>query len=417
MWRCPFCGKDNSDNSAFCTGCGKPRAARPAPKPAPPKKTAPAPKRGAEPGKIVVIVLMVLLLAVLAVLVVKALAGMEDDEDDGGGSRSRGRHTPEPTAAAESEKPGRQTETPTPGERATPAPSAGPAPTPSAKPDPTPTPTPAAGPSSIAIAYLIDGSPRTSLTIKVGEQLPLIAKITPSDYSGSVSWLSGNESYLRLTPNPSDPRQATLECLKSSSSPITIYVQAGEIGGSCSIYTLPAEPDPTPTPSPTPTPKPTPTPSPKPTPTPSPTPTPAPGRTPPFTLPGNPVSAYGKALRNYYLNGANYTDEEKKDYVVITYYDRQDEDGKYNEGYSSKSNKENSTGYRLGFYYADGLLYYAEVLEGSKILVQFYYWGDQPVAVCDRRIDKTLCFPDSQVYKDVVAEFPNVFAIGTGKMK
>lgn len=139
--------------------------------------------------------------------------------------------------------------------------------------------------------------------------------------------------------------------------------------------------------------------TPDPTPAPTLTPTPTPTR----------KTIYGLAL----IDGCQRTISEKLDVIIESQYDRK-ENGVYKDGYASRRVENNGTGYILGFYYGDGLLYYAEVYQGSDIVVQLYYWDGELIECCDFRIDGsphngTL---DSTVFSSVAQEFSSVYEIG-----
>lgn len=140
---------------------------------------------------------------------------------------------------------------------------------------------------------------------------------------------------------------------------------------------------------------------------------------PPTKIPETPVTDYGKAVVNESVNKNYYSDDLKMGIISASYYNRKDEFGEYRYGYSSKRNTENETGYHLGLYYADGLLYYAEVIqeghgsEKEKILVKLYYWGNELLACDDCRVDNSsVCYTGTDTYKRITNEFGNVYEIG-----
>ena len=132
-----------------------------------------------------------------------------------------------------------------------------------------------------------------------------------------------------------------------------------------------------------------------------------------FFIPDSPLSPYGIALRENLTYGVPYSDQEKKDVVTNTYYDRRDSKGN-NRPWFTMSYIEDQSGYRLGFYYADGLLFFGEAyIKGQRDAVTFYFWGDQLLCVHDfRNGDKQLRYPDSETYWAVVREFGDVYAKG-----
>lgn len=123
-------------------------------------------------------------------------------------------------------------------------------------------------------------------------------------------------------------------------------------------------------------------------------------------------SVYGQAL----LDGNSYSVEEKVHIIANAYYDRKNESNEYRDGYTSRSNSNNSTGYRLGFYYGDGLVFYAEVIEGSSILVKLYYWNGELIGCRDYRYDGNLYYKGSGVLEGVASEFYNVYEIGMNSL-
>lgn len=73
----------------------------------------------------------------------------------------------------------------------------------------------------------------------------------------------------------------------------------------------------------------------------------------------------------------------------------------------------NTTGYRLGFYYADDLIYYAEALIGKEIQVKMYFWGGEMIACNDLRTnDDSLQYAGSSIFEAVYTEFSDVYEIG-----
>ncbi len=131
-------------------------------------------------------------------------------------------------------------------------------------------------------------------------------------------------------------------------------------------------------------------------------------------IPDSPRSPYGIALRENLVRGVPYTDQQKKDVVTNTYYSRKDA-YKKNQPWYTSTYINDSTGYRLGFYYADGLLFFADAyIKGERSCVTFYFWGTQLLCVHDKRNgDKQLRFAGSDTYSAVVKEFEDVYAKGT----
>lgn len=160
-------------------------------------------------------------------------------------------------------------------------------------------------------------------------------------------------------------------------------------------------------PAPTPTPVPTPVPTPIPTPAPVPTPTPAPPRS--LQLPSDPQSPYGIALRENLIQGVYYSDEDKVTVVGSTFNNRHKDDGSHMDWYRLAYTDDLVPGYRVELYYADGMLFFANATVDQRSVVTLHYWGDQVIAVRDRRVSSHLCFPGSQVYDDVMALFGDVY--------
>lgn len=165
-----------------------------------------------------------------------------------------------------------------------------------------------------------------------------------------------------------------------------------------------------------------PTPVPTPAPTPIPTPAPTAARSSKYDflsiLPENPSSEYGKALRDSLESGRDeLTDAQKTKIVGNTYDARKAPSGKYKDGFFGWTVKayENSTGYKISFYSADNVIYFAIVYDSSDSpLVKLHYWGDQIVGYRDYRSDKELRYTDGYDYDAICAEFDIVFDIGMG---
>ena len=133
----------------------------------------------------------------------------------------------------------------------------------------------------------------------------------------------------------------------------------------------------------------------------------------PVKIPSNPSSPYGIALRDNLVYGVSYTDTQKKDVVNNTYYSRKDSKGNRASWYTSSTYDDPNTGYRIGFYYADGLVFFADAyIVGQHSAVTFYFWGNQLLCVHDLRSgDKNLRFAGSDTYNAIVREFGDVYAI------
>ncbi len=137
------------------------------------------------------------------------------------------------------------------------------------------------------------------------------------------------------------------------------------------------------------------------------------------SIPSNPTSPYAIALRDNLVYGVSYTDTEKKDVVNKTYYSRKDSDGNRKSWYTSSTYDDPNTGYRIGFYYADGLVFFADAYRvGQHSAVTFYFWGDQLLCVHDlRNGDSKLRFAGSDTYKAIVQEFGDVYSIALKRAK
>ena len=128
-------------------------------------------------------------------------------------------------------------------------------------------------------------------------------------------------------------------------------------------------------------------------------------------IPVNPSSPYAIALKDNLQNGISYTDWQKKDVINETYYGRKDAKGNRQDWYTSSAYDDPNTGYRIGFYYADGLVFFADAYYvGQRSAVTFYFWGDHLLCVHDTRNgDKQLHFAGSDTYNSVVSEFGNLY--------
>ena len=130
-------------------------------------------------------------------------------------------------------------------------------------------------------------------------------------------------------------------------------------------------------------------------------------------IPSDPLSPYGKAMRRYYLDGISYTDAEKTSVVTETYNTRKTSDGKHESWYTSATYNDPVTGYTIGFYYADGMLFFASPYHvGEHSAATFYFWGDQLLCVQERRGSKhPLAYAGSADYNALVREFGDLYAI------
>lgn len=129
----------------------------------------------------------------------------------------------------------------------------------------------------------------------------------------------------------------------------------------------------------------------------------------------NPMKTiYGKAWWEEVNGLASYSGRDAISIVSDTYYDRKDKNKKYKDGYDSHGEYYQEYGYRLGFYYADDFLYFAEVRDGdSQILVRLYYWEDTLIACNDvRNGGDGMYTVGSEIFENVVAEFGYVYSVG-----
>lgn len=86
------------------------------------------------------------------------------------------------------------------------------APTPEAVPTPTPSPTPNI--QTLEITYELEDRKIEDISMRVGDSLPLYAKILPSDIQGNVEWRidnAGKDSFI-ITEDPDRANHITLEC-------------------------------------------------------------------------------------------------------------------------------------------------------------------------------------------------------------
>ena len=129
-------------------------------------------------------------------------------------------------------------------------------------------------------------------------------------------------------------------------------------------------------------------------------------------IPRNPSSPYGKALRENMIDGVYYSDVQKVNIVTDTFYGRKDSNGNRRSWYYSTYRDDVYPGYRVELYYADGVLFFANVTKNSQNRVTLHYWGDQIVACRDLRgYNDELSYAGSSVYNAVNAEFGNLYSI------
>ncbi len=140
--------------------------------------------------------------------------------------------------------------------------------------------------------------------------------------------------------------------------------------------------------------------------------TPTPSTAPPKVYPEYPSSPYGEALKDNMKYGTYYSDEKKVEIVSDTFYNRKTADGKHKSWYHSTYRDDIYPGYRVELYYADGLLFFANLTRNSKNQVTLHYWGDQMIACRDLRgSNQNLSYAGSTIYKKVMSEFGDLYSI------
>ena len=109
-------------------------------------------------------------------------------------------------------------------------------------------------------------------------------------------------------------------------------------------------------------------------------------------------------------SGIYYSDREKANLVTETYYDRKDSNGNRRPWYTSSYYSDAATGYMINFYYADGILFFADAyIPGERSSVTFYFWGNQMFACHDLRYSGSrLSFSGDADYDRIVREFGNL---------
>ena len=128
------------------------------------------------------------------------------------------------------------------------------------------------------------------------------------------------------------------------------------------------------------------------------------------SAPAYPQSAFGKAYKENLESGIYYSDREKANLVTETYYDRKDSNGNRRHWYTSSYYSDAATGYMINFYYADGILFFADAyIPGERSSVTFYFWGNQMFACHDLRYSGSrLSFSGDADYDRIVREFGNL---------
>ncbi len=129
-------------------------------------------------------------------------------------------------------------------------------------------------------------------------------------------------------------------------------------------------------------------------------------------IPQNPSSLYGRCLRENLINGVYYSDAKKVSIVSDTFYGRKDSAGNRKSWYYSTHRDDIYPNYRVELYYADGVLFFANITKNSKTQVTLHYWGDEIVACRDfRGYNDELSYVGSSVYNAVNTEFSNLYSI------
>ena len=107
-----------------------------------------------------------------------------------------------------------------------------------------------------------------------------------------------------------------------------------------------------------------------------------------------------------------YSDAQKVNIVTETFQNRKTSEGIHRAWYYGTYRDDIYPGYRVELYYADGLLFFANVTKNSKNQVTLHYWGDQIIACRDLRgYDTMVSYAGSAVYEAVNEEFGNLYSI------
>ena len=129
-----------------------------------------------------------------------------------------------------------------------------------------------------------------------------------------------------------------------------------------------------------------------------------------------PRTEYGKYLRWYVLDSSYRPDCDTRVNIIGETYRMRKTNGVYNEGNYSNLSKYNKTGYYISFYYADGVLYYAEIRDPNKqenILVKLYFWAGEIIGERDYRVGKgDIKFADVNNITSIQDEFSEVYDVG-----
>lgn len=129
------------------------------------------------------------------------------------------------------------------------------------------------------------------------------------------------------------------------------------------------------------------------------------------SLPSNPESTYGQALKAYVEENVIYYDEDKIQIVDSTLKER----GYYRDyepWYSQFGYDDPDTGYYISFSYADGMVVCAEILlDNKQYELKVYFWGNQIVAC--REIDyphyNYINYAGSESFKEIIDQFGDLY--------
>lgn len=122
-------------------------------------------------------------------------------------------------------------------------------------------------------------------------------------------------------------------------------------------------------------------------------------------------SPYGQALLREQLESVTYTDEQKINIITETYKTRKTDSGAHKNWYTSTRYTDDNTGYQIGLYYADGILFFADAYHvGEPSSVTFYFWNDQMIA-CHDIVggENGLSYAGSGVYNRIVSAYGNIY--------
>lgn len=128
-------------------------------------------------------------------------------------------------------------------------------------------------------------------------------------------------------------------------------------------------------------------------------------------IPSDPKTDYGICVRNEALGKEEYDNRTKVE--ILANQLRNSKCGENVNGCYSVVNDSNETGYRLAFYFADDLLYCAEVLNesGNEIYVELYYWNGELYMFSDHR-EKEPGISNGNAFEQIEREFSAVYSIG-----